>query len=106
MMKVENRPRNLNEDDFIMRIQNGYRLKIRYKYERGKKAFYLNYTTCRDKSDKRDYYWLNIEEGDYEDSYQDHPDIRDERHEFSTPKELLNFLKKVENFKLEDWGWN
>src|SRR3989344_3417923 len=103
-MKLINKSKNLDEKDFIMRLQNGYILFVEYEYEENNKQFEIYYTLLRYKDEGKSIFLLTIRAGD-PNYWWEPADQRDERYEFSSSEESLKFLKEKENFKISDWGY-
>lgn len=107
-MRVLNRTRNLDEESFIIRLQNGYTLFVEYQYEKNGKLYFLDYSLFRSKNKKEDTYILTIEEGEEAAAglYHEHCSVRDKSYGFSSPQEVIEFLKEKENFKIADWDYH
>ena len=83
-----------------MRLQNDYTLYVDYEYTKDSKTFFLEYRVFRIKGKG---YVLTIGEGGHKaDIFHDFCTLRDERFEFQSVEEVLNYLKQKESFRILD----
>ena len=106
-MKKRTKSSNSNEESFISELDKGKDLCAEYEYEKDERRFYLEFSAGRYREESKLIYCLTIREGDHAaDEYHDYCSIRDDRYEFSTATELLEFLKKDPQFNIKDWGYS
>ena len=112
-MKALNKPGNLDDMTFLTRLKNGYHFHVLYSFKREDKQFCLHYSISRDqekagtKYNLLNTYTLIIEEGipehnppdEFFDSY-----TREERKQFNSADEALEFLKEKEKVNIKDFS--
>lgn len=103
-LNLLNQSKNLTEETFIVRLQNGYVLYVKYEYESNGQKYQLEYNLCRFRRNEGDIYLLTIQAGDPNYVWEP-PDQRDEKYEFDSPQEAIKFLKEKECFNISDWGY-
>jgi hypothetical protein len=105
-MELLNKSKNLDEKEFIIRLENGYMLEVRYSYEKDKKTFLLFYILQRVKSNMYPYALTileGIEDADFQWGYCTE---RESKIQFQSIKKALDYLKRKEEFKIEDWSYS
>lgn len=103
-LKLTNTSKNLSEEEFTIRVINGYTLRVSYEYDVDGRQCFLDYTVFREKGNLQDKYVLCIEEGSVLDAYHDHCTIRDQRLLFDSVKVIITYLKEKEYFRVLDWN--
>lgn len=106
-MEVLNKTNNLDEKKFITMLENGYLLEVRYRYEKNGEKYLLVYRLQRYPLRKFPYPYLleileGIENADFE--WGDCTE-REAKIEFKSTRKALEYLRKKEDFKIEDWRY-
>lgn len=105
-MELLNKSKNLNEKEFITRVENGYLLYVRYTYEKNGEKYLLFYKLQREPIKKFPYFLEileGVEDADFEWGYCTE---REAKVEFKNIQKALEYLKKKEEFKIEDWSYS
>jgi hypothetical protein len=107
-MELLNKSKNLDEKEFIMRAENGYTLYVQYSYIKEGEKHLLFYILSRYPTKRLFYeYELEILEGIENFDFQDGVCTeREARIEFHSIQKQIEYLKKKEDFKIEDWRYS